>query len=589
MRWSVKTSVKDEQVSATKTKRTKTTTRTQYITVGDIVGSAKSVSGAVKNIVRKVPSYRDAFRLNGDTASANLAQTCLNIATPLSAIITGAEIYKSVMNVVNILTPIFKLIARGTGVWCSPGNIADIANIVLGTVQQILIAIVTQIIIALKEWVFSFEFKLRELTESSSRLITKNLKNAAGKINKAVSESLNSNTLNPSMSAGTSESNTYRQELLNEYYNELNEIAGSSELPDDLAKKISEAFKQQENPTKEKLFGNAWMTITPLSNGMMREFRGSVNDCGIQYSDIEDGKVVWKDSLKTDGCFCSFGKLKKEDGKVIYVAGSMPYIKGENLEIPEEEDYNISSRGQYNKDYYTYKSKNDLKEKNNNFKKLTKREKDEKDLSTRVFNTSTKCFVPDSNIQQAIGIWYSLDDGINWTQSSNVKDRHIGNFFDYKKTDEYPETLVAADYDYEGLLYSIDGSDWERAKINGEDFDYGRFVSLYDVDNSKVRTQAKINAVSKITATVGVLTRVEEQNITSKATLSFNTEISNEKFLLKRKVILDYIHSNYHNYNGDEYYLNKFDNSFWKQLLTDIDNNVYTLENAKKGDRIINE
>ena len=113
MRWAVKTDVTTENINATQQKKIKKTTKTQYITVGDIVAGAKSMAGAVKNIVRKVPSYRDAFKLNGDAASANLAQLCLNIATPLSAIITGAEIYKKAMNVINTLTPIMKLIARG--------------------------------------------------------------------------------------------------------------------------------------------------------------------------------------------------------------------------------------------------------------------------------------------------------------------------------------------------------------------------------------------------------------------------------------------------------------------------------------------
>ena len=156
MRWALKTKTEDitsaqnSNLLPTQIERKTTTTKTQYITVGDIVGAASSMAGAVKNVVKTIPGYINIFKNNGDAASASLAQVALNIATPLAGIIQGAEVYKKMMNVINTLTPIMKLIARGTGVWCSPGNAADISNIVLGTVQQILVAVVTQIIIALK-------------------------------------------------------------------------------------------------------------------------------------------------------------------------------------------------------------------------------------------------------------------------------------------------------------------------------------------------------------------------------------------------------------------------------------------------------
>ena len=202
MRWALKTKTEDitsaqnSNLLPTQIERKTTTTKTQYITVGDIVGAASSMAGAVKNVVKTIPGYINIFKNNGDAASASLAQVALNIATPLAGIIQGAEVYKKMMNVINTLTPIMKLIARGTGVWCSPGNAADIANIVLGTVQQILVAVVTQIIIALKDWVWNFEFKLRDITTDSSIIITKNLKSSSARINKKVYSSLNYSTLN---------------------------------------------------------------------------------------------------------------------------------------------------------------------------------------------------------------------------------------------------------------------------------------------------------------------------------------------------------------------------------------------------------
>lgn len=588
MRWAVKTDVTTENISATQQKKIKKTTKTQYITVGDIVAGAKSMAGAVKNIVRKVPSYRDAFKLNGDTASANLAQLCLNIATPLSAIITGAEIYKKAMNVINTLTPIMKLIARGTGVWCSPGNIGDILNIVLGTVQQILIAIITQIIIALKEWVFSFEFKLREITTEASTLITRNLKKSSNDLNETVKGAFKRGITNTTEEDIYEANNSPRREILASAFNEINSIAGNLETPEGTTDEIVEAFKSLNNEITQKgKYGNGWVTITPLNDNLMREFRGSINNYGIQYSDIEDGKVVWKNSNKTDGCFCCFGKIVKEDGKVIYVAGSNPWIKPENLSIPEEDDWQVDNYGQYNKDYFTYKSKEDLKLKNDNFIKVKKVLKDEKTLVDMAFNSMTKCYEAKS-FENAIGIWYSLDDGLTWAQSE-VNNIYVGNFFDFKKTEEYPSTIMAADYDYKGMLYSTDGSHWERAKLYDEDFNHGRFPVIYDVDASKVRCQPSVIFVPQIKATVSVLEHIGKQEINSSENITIDVTINNEDLILKRKKVLDYIHANYNNYNNDPNYLKRFGNDFWKQMLNDIDKNIYTIDNAKRGERITDE
>lgn len=600
MRWAVKTDVSTENIGATQ-KKIKKTTKTQYITVGDIVAGAKSMAGAVKNIVRKVPSYRDAFRLNGDSTSANLAQLCLNIATPLSAIITGTEVYKKAMNVINTLTPIVKLIARGTGIWCSPGNAGDIANIVLGTVQQVLIAIITQTIIALKEWVFNFEFKLKEITTEASTLITRNLKKSSSDLNRTAKETFKRGITNVSSGAGygygygyddgsEASNNSSRNEILASAFNEINSIAGNLEAPEATTDEIVEAFKSlnnDENTTQKRKYGNSWITITPLNENLMREFRGSINNYGIQYSDIEDGKVVWKNSNKTDGCFCCFGKIVKDDGKVVYVAGSNPWIKPENLSIPEEDDWQVDNYGQYNKDYYTYKTKEDSKLKNDNFIKVRKTLKDEKTLIDMAFNSMTKCYEA-KNFKKAIGIWYSLDDGLTWSQSG-ANNIYVGNFFDFKKTEEYPSTIMAADYDYKGMLYSTDGSHWERAKLYNEDFNHGRFPVIYDIDASKVRCQPNIVFAPQIKATVSVLEHIGKQEINSSENITVDVMINNETLILKRKEVLDYIHANYNNYNNDPNYLKRFNNSFWKQMLYDIDNNIYTIENAKRGERLTDE
>ena len=319
MRWALKTKTEDitsaqnSNLLPTQIERKTTTTKTQYITVGDIVGAASSMAGAVKNVVKTIPGYINIFKNNGDAASASLAQMALNIATPLAGIIQGAEVYKKMMNVINTLTPIMKLIARGTGVWCSPGNAADIANIVLGTVQQILVAVVTQIIIALKDWVWNFEFKLRDITTDSSIIITKNLKSSSARINKKVYSSLNYSTLNQgldvqSLSAISSGgfAPTGAQTELSKLIQQINEQAGMSATLEGQAEEIRKAIIAGLHPA----FGDSWITEYELDGEHLREFRGSSNNNGIQYSTIEGDKIVWKQSNKTNGSFCCFGKIQ---------------------------------------------------------------------------------------------------------------------------------------------------------------------------------------------------------------------------------------------------------------------------------------
>ena len=595
MRWSLKTktedvtSAQDSSLLSTQTKRKTITTKTQYITVGDIVGAASSMAGAVKNVVRTIPGYINIFKNNGDAASASLAQMALNIATPLAGIIQGAEVYKKIMNTINTLTPIMKLIARGTGVWCSPGNAADIANIVLGTVQQILVAVVTQIIIALKDWVWNFEFKLRDITTESSIIITKNLKSSSARINKKVYSSLNYSTLNQgldvqSISAVNSGSllPTTTQTELSKLIKQINDQAGQSASLEGQAEEIRKAIIAGLHPA----FGDSWITEYNIDGEHLREFRGSTNNNGIQYSTIENGKVIWKQSNKLDGSFCCFGKINKSDGTVIYLAGSSPWIYKTDLVLNTDSEWSQDSHNMYNKDYYIYDSVKDAERKNNNFHKANKALKDSVDIETQTTKKAVRCYnaIP---TKPAIGIWYSVDNGENWYQS-NITDAYIGSFFEYTEKPNYPTTSVAARYDYNGLLYSENGSRWEVSKTNGENLDFGRFIDLKDLKSEKFRTNSvDIEAIATITATVYTLSRHTINQEINVSISPLEITVNNEETTNKIRKILDYIHYNYNSYNGDVYYLRKFDDAFWTQLIADIKSNDYTMENAIRGDRII--
>ena len=595
MRWSLKTkteditSAQDSSLLSTQTKRKTITTKTQYITVGDIVGAASSMAGAVKNVVRTIPGYINIFKNNGDAASASLAQMALNIATPLAGIIQGAEVYKKIMNTINTLTPIMKLIARGTGVWCSPGNAADIANIVLGTVQQILVAVVTQIIIALKDWVWNFEFKLRDITTESSIIITKNLKSSSARINKKVYSSLNYSTLNQgldvqSISAVDSGSllPTATQTELSKLIKQINDQAGQSASLEGQAEEIRKAIIAGLHPA----FGDSWITEYNIDGEHLREFRGSINNNGIQYSTIENGKVVWKQSNKSDGSFCCFGKINKSDGAVVYLAGSAPWIYKTDLVLNMDSEWSQDSHNMYNKDYYIYDSVKDAERKNNNFHKANKALKDSVDIETQTTKKAVRCYNA-TPTKSAIGIWYSVDNGENWYQS-NITDAYIGSFFEYTEKPNYPTTSVAARYDYQGLLYSENGSHWEVSKTNGENLDFGRFIDLKDLKSEKFRTNSvDIEAITTITATAYTLSRHTINQGINVSISPLEITVNNEETTNKIRKILDYIHYNYNSYNGDVYYLRKFDDAFWTQLIADIKSNDYTMENAIRGDRII--
>ena len=242
----------------------------------------------------------------------------------------------------------------------------------------------------------------------------------------------------------------------------------------------------------------------------------------------------------------------------------------------------------YDKDYYIYDSVKDAERKNNNFHKAGKYLKDNVDIDTQTNKKAVRCYNA-TPTEPAIGIWYSTDNGENWYQS-NITDAYIGSFFEYTEKPNYPTTSVAARYDYQGLLYSEDGSQWEVSKINEEDnLDFGRFIDLKDLKSEKFRTNSvDIEATANITATVYTLTHhhITNQEINVSIT-PLEIIVNNEDEINKIRDILDYIHYNYNSYGGDVYYLRKFDDAFWTQLIKDIKSNVYTMANAIKGDRII--
>lgn len=130
---------------------------TTYMKVGDLIGTAKTAYDLGKVLRRKAPTIKKTLKQYG-------VDYINNMLTPLIALITGMDIYKKIMSVIEIATPIAKTIARATTVFPHGGNAADIASIILSTVTKIIVQLATIFLLKMKEMIWNFEFKIREIS-----------------------------------------------------------------------------------------------------------------------------------------------------------------------------------------------------------------------------------------------------------------------------------------------------------------------------------------------------------------------------------------------------------------------------------------
>ena len=112
----VKVNVGNQQKVITKT--------TTYLKVGDIIGAAKTSYDLAKVLRRRAKSIKQTLK----QYKVDYINSLLN---PLLALITGMDVYKKIMAVIDTATPIAKMIARATTIFPHAGNAADIASIVL--------------------------------------------------------------------------------------------------------------------------------------------------------------------------------------------------------------------------------------------------------------------------------------------------------------------------------------------------------------------------------------------------------------------------------------------------------------------------
>lgn len=600
MRWqteivSKETSTQESEKFTTEITVTKRN-KVQYITIGDIVAMGKSAAGAVGSLARKLPSFIGGLKADGSFPQSIALATALNgIVQPLAIMVQGLEIYKTVMSVIDVLTPIMKTIARASGVWCSPGNVADLAQIALGTVQQILIGIAISAIIKLKNWVWSLEFPIRRIPMDDMKTINKKAKEMAEWLK-------NHGSKNPGSMIGPDGKPLYVDPMDMENYRETNEDIKKKVL-DLLGKNGSDTAAVDMDKIMSKVFGDEPKDSAKIAKGYnsknnyitefhpdgkeekIRMLGGSDHNTGIYYSD-DKGKT-WTQSKQTTGTFIRFAKIPVADkpGEYIYVAGSGNYIQTLKRIKSDAKEFSRNEFKHYNKDYYK-KVKGEIF-------KLSKNDKYKLEKKYSNFNNiimNDRAMEADSSIDGK-GIYYSEDNGITWMQS-NIKDGSYGLFFEYKEKVGHKPTIVGSSYDYKGVLYTEDGKKWIRSKIKGMDIVSERWTRLSDsigtdpkvvakdlyirtkIGNSEARIVKTASAVEKIGIKMKISAYVGEGLEDVDGPLGLMIKETVRRMHDTAKEILKNEHV--------DVLIDK-DEKFWEDHINMIKKGEYTFEDAKNG------
>ena len=356
---------------------TKTVT---YMKVGDLIGTAKTAYDLGKTLRRKKGTIAKTLKQYG-------VGYIQNLITPLIALVTGMDAYKKVMTILEKVTPIAKIIARASGILRSWGNAGDIAAIILSTVSKIIVQLATIFLLKMKEMIWNFEFKIREISDQyiidqismatrdtvdkCNKTVTKDMKDAPDNIDKTtqkdegnVEDGNERNDASIVMSPGGtnilySEINEGIKIFLNGDWRSTN-ITDGSFMP---CKKpwngILFAFSYEGRNADSKQYGvlyslddgSTWYPLKPNdSNYYVYDaaiFGNNINFS--QYTDVlklrtdEEGSDQ-EEKLEYD----IISVLENTTGpKKVYIPKSGEvkyYIIGENNELQEASKYTISSR-----------------------------------------------------------------------------------------------------------------------------------------------------------------------------------------------------------------------------------------------------
>lgn len=481
MRWKIK-SVNTTENSTTGIKTT-TKTKQLVVTVGEAIGVGKTAVGAVQAAVKSLKTLNKA---NPKAGLAPLAAT----ADVLLTLVKGLEVYGQVMSVIEKVTPVVQLVARGSGLWASPGNVGDIAQIILGQAQKILVAIIVASINSLKDYVWNYEFVLKEIDESFEESINKNIEDLNKKLNGETLSGILDNLV------GESESDN-----ANSFLSDMS--SGSIALGD---------IFSLDDPNR-KWFSEAYKTeyIIPNQN-YVRMLRGSYKDYGIQYSD--DNGETWQQTHQEDGSWYHFAKIKATiEGqlKTIYVAGGRDYVK--SLKDPASPPPPIATTNYYYND-------------NVNIQTMTKYQKE-----NNIYPLKDK-----DEFVASKGIYYSIDEGLTWTaiQPFNIEvyneqgqrydtvttsGGNINGFCEFEeKAGNIVASITAASDDFDGCFYTADGTTWTQT------FKSEKWLNIEAYDDIMTRIPA-LGAVF-ITG-VDVLGITRGQSFDGDITASFKTGVDN--------------------------------------------------------------
>lgn len=425
MRWKiVSTSVDENRATGIKT----TTKKKQFVvTIGEAIGIGKTAVGVGRSAMAAIQN-----------ASANLSSLAsfapssaglspfVAFAAALMGMLTGLEIYKKLMLVIEIATPIAQIAARLSGLAFSPLNILDIAQIALGLIEQLLLTLAISLLTQMRDMVWNYEFPLMEVKEVFQEPIEQNLQELADKVAQAaIVESIN-NLAADSMNDGNSGNNNSGSNSGDSDGDYANSLVSDISFGDlDLSDCID-----WNNNSDTKWFSNAYISEYKIGEAK-RQFRGSLKNFGIQYSD--DGGKSWFDTEQTNGSFVCFAKIPTAKGYT-YVAGSKDYIQ--SVKASEDETW------EENKNYYFYDGEN-YQTRDKYYKENNEFDGQEKDEFVATY-----------------GIYYSTDDGIHW-KGTNVFD-NINSFCEFEEKEDCPATIIACSDDFNGCFYTEDGINWEN-------------------------------------------------------------------------------------------------------------------------------